>query len=312
MATVSLVLGLSIASGGCERRDTEPRVGDGGIVDGPGWRYQRGLTFLAREDGGIAAAPFAFRTSPSESRYHREARAWLARGATWDAFVEEAWSAPPVGGVWRMVPHGELRLAAGGSGVEALWYDSGGRRLRLDVSDPASTWQGGERQRFRLLHGRLAVGPEPSPGLVVEELQVSRRAAAGEPDIVLDRLVLVDENGFALYLMHERTDSPRGGGVESTAWTLAAGSTEAVQEGRVEWVEVRPFEEARRDIPLQWRFEAPESGVRGEISAVGYHPTLGLERGGRREIEVRYTVEGWLQRGDERVEVVGIVRHEQR
>lgn len=273
------------------------------------WRYERGITFVAWNDPALAA-PFAFRVRPRGDRQEREIRAWLARGETWDPFIDTSWSAPATGGVWRPVPHGELRMAAGPAGLEALWYDSGSRRLRLELGTPRSTWQGGDRKRFRLLDGTLTVGPEAVPGLVVEELQVSAAPAPGSPAVAYDRLLLLDANGFRLYLLHERTAEGAAEG-ESTSWVFTGGTEDAYQEAHVDWVELRTLEEARRDVPLHWRFESTDADVSGEVTAVGYHTTIGMERGGRRAVEVRYSVEGWLESGGERVEVRGLLRHEQ-
>lgn len=300
------------ASTACGTEVPDDERGEEASADEQVWRYNRAITFVSWAGGEIAAAPFSFRTSPRGQRYEREVGAWLANGSTWDRFLEEAWSSQATGGVWRMVPHGELRMAVGGSGVEALWYDSGGRRLRLDVGDARSTWLGGERVRFRLLEGSMSVGSSRRSGVVVEELQVLRPTATGESGLVHDRMVLLDQEGFALYLLHEREAGAPAPDPAATSWAFVRGGEDAVQEGRVEWIEMLPVQEARRDIPLHWRFEAPELDLRGEVTALGQDASIGLERGGRRELEMRYTVEGWLERDGERVEVKGIVRHAQR
>lgn len=298
---------------GCGQTEPGGGTADGTEAARSPWRYDRETTFLTWDEAGLASAPFSFSTVPLGERHEREVHAWLADGETWDEFLREAWSSSATGGLWRVVPHGELRIAAGGPGVEALWYESGGRRLRLDVGDPRSQWHGGERERFRMLGGTMTVGASRRAGLVFEELQVSRGADAGDPDILHDRIILLDRNGFALYLLHERAaGTSADAGRDGAAWVLTPGSDEAAQGGTVEWVEMRPLEEARRDIPLRWRFAAPEAGLAGEVAALGYHATLGAERGGRRGVAMRYTVEGWIERDGERVEVMGIVRHQQR
>lgn len=297
---------------GCGPGEPGEPTGERAAPAEAGWRYERGITFLGLNQAAVAA-PFAFRVRPNGERHEREMRAWLARGETWDPFIDVSWSATPTGGVWRVVPHGELRIAAGGAGLEALWYDSGGRRLRLALGEPRSSWQGGDRKRFRLLDGTLTVGSEAVDGIVVEELQVMAAPApgAGAPTTAYDRLVLLDESGFRLYLLHERIAGESPAGAESTSWAFTGGAEDAYQEAVVEWVEVRSVEGARRDIPLHWRFESAEADVAGEVTAIGYHTAVGAERGGRRAVEVRYSVEGWLEAGGERVEVRGVVRHEQ-
>lgn len=304
--------GLCAALAACGSGEPGTPADEGATAPEPGWRYERGITFVGLNEAAVAA-PFAFRVKPQGERHEREMRAWLARGETWDPFIDVSWSAAPTGGVWRVVPHGELRIAAGGPGLEALWYDSGGRRLRLELGEPQSGWQGGDRKRFRLLDGTLTVGSEALTGIVVEELQVTPAPAAGAtaPSTAYDRLVLLDESGFRLYLLHERIAGESAAGAEGTSWAYIAGAEDAYQEAAVEWVEVRSVEEARRDVPLHWRFESAEADVAGEVTAIGYHTTVGAERGGRRAVEVRYSVEGWLESGGERVEVRGVVRHEQ-
>ena len=76
-------------------------------------------------------------------------------------------------------------------------------------------------------------------------------------------------------------------------------------------MEVRPYQEARRDIPRRWTFRIPGAAVMGEVSAVGFDVEMGPERGARRALEVRYTVEGWVEIGGERSDVTGMIRHTQ-
>lgn len=274
------------------------------------WTYERSYTFATERQGQPLAAPFAFQARPRADRHERSARGWLARGPVWDPFLDERWSAAAVGGPWRVLPHGALRLAVGGAaGIERLWFESGERRLRLEIGSPRTGWQGGERERFRVLSGTLVLGAEAIEGPVLEEMRVLRQPARGAPSFARDRLILVDGSGFLLYLLHEHPAGPTG--TQGRSWVLAAGMEEARQEGSVSWPEVRPLEAARRDIPLRWAFEAAEADVRGEVSSIAYSSSVGEERAGRRAVEIRYTVEGWLEMDGERREVRGVVRHEQ-
>lgn len=291
---------------GCSEPDPIELPGTSSVRDPHSWRYARELTFVSVEDDAPQAVPFAFRTDPAgESHHSREARAWLARGETWDRFVDELWATPEAAGVWRVLPRRDLRIGAGpAGGIEWLAFRSGDRRLRVEVADDDDRWYGADRERFRVLPGTLTLGAEELSGYVVEEMQVSRYPGQGSAEIAHDRLILLDSNGVALYLLHER-----GNGEPGATWALAAGTDQASQDGTVEWVQVRTLEEARRDIPLHWSFAAPEVGVTGEVTALGYDAVLGDGRGGRRDVEVRYTVEGWIERDGRRVEVFGVARH---
>lgn len=298
------VLALLMAVG-CSEPEPIELPGTSSVRDPNSWRYSRELTFVSYEDEAAQAVPFAFRTDPAGDHHSREARAWLARGETWDRFVDELWATPGAAGVWRVLPRRDLRIGAGpAGGLEWLAFSSGDRRLRVELADEDERWYGAERERFRIVPGTLTLGTEELSGYVVEEMQVSRYPGQGSSDLAHDRLVLLDSNGVALYLLHERTDGEPG-----ATWALAAGGDQASQVGTVEWVQVRTLEEARRDIPLHWSFSVPESGVIGEVTAIGYDAVLGEGRGGQRDVEVRYTVEGWVERDGERVEVFGVVRH---
>lgn len=309
----SFCLPLALLAAGCSDGGPIELPGTSSVQSPEGWRYERGVTFVAREDAGPVAVPFGFATSPRTDLHEREARAWLARGETWDRFIEERWTAPPSPGVWRVVPPGDLRMGVAQTGdLEWLSFQSGERRLRVEMGTGPTGWQGGERERFRILPGTLTLGSESIDGFVMEEMEVRREAGAEASETVSDRLILLDSNGVALYLLHAHPAGAASEAGTGTSWVYAAGRDRTSQAATVEWVQVRPLEQGRRDIPLHWSFSAPEAGISGEITALGYDSVLGEERGGRREVEVRYTVEGWVERDGERVEVVGVVRHQQR
>lgn len=309
----SFWLPLVLLSVGCSDRDPVELPGTSSVQDREGWSYERGITFVTRDGAEPLAVPLGFATSPAGGHHDREARAWLARGETWDRFIDDSWTAPAAPGVWRVLPPGNLRIGAGQSGdLEWLAFQSGERRLRLQLGASPNGWYGGERERFRILAGTLTLGSESIPGHVVEEMKVRRQAPSGAAEIVSDRLILLDARGVAVYLLHERPAAPERDDGPGTAWIYVAGRDQAAHDGVVEWVQVRTLEEGRREIPLHWSFSAPETGVSGEVTALGYDTMLGEERGGRRAVEVRYTVEGWVERRGERVEVVGVVRHQQR
>jgi hypothetical protein len=305
-----LALGLGLS--GCSGDDATEEQSTTPLPESGGWRYERGLTFVAREGDGLLAVPFAFRVLPQGEQHLREARAWLARGDAWDAFVNDQWTASPAAGVWRVLPHGDVRLGASSSGgIEWLSFSSGDRRLRLEMNEEAEGWYGAERERFRISSGTLRLATEAIGGSVVEEMRVTGRPDTADGGGVLDRIILLDREGLALYLLHERMETATDT-VHRPSWVLARGMSQPSQDGRVRWVQVRPFEDARRDIPLHWAFAAPDARIHGEVTALGLDAFLGEEQGGRRGVEVHYNVEGWLERDGNRVEVVGIVRHEQR
>jgi hypothetical protein len=83
------------------------------------------------------------------------------------------------------------------------------------------------------------------------------------------------------------------------------------ERAQIRWIEMRPYEQARRDIPLRWSLRVPGAEREGEIEALGFDVVVGAERAGRRAVEARYTVEGWVSVDGVRTTVVGMVRHTQ-
>jgi hypothetical protein len=95
------------------------------------------------------------------------------------------------------------------------------------------------------------------------------------------------------------------------AWTRTPLEERSWESAEIRWLGVRAFEEARRDVPIRWSLRIPEGDIRGEIDAVGHDAVLGPEREGRRAVEIRFTVTGWVEFGNERVDVAGMIRHTQ-
>lgn len=309
--TIYAALAAALALAGCDRGGPGDDAADPAATRAvPRPQYVREYVFLGARAEEPLVVPVAFRATDTPAGIERVTRAWLAHGTTWEGFLQESWSTPRSSGVWRVLPRGALRLAAGGPGeVEALWYRSGPRSLRVDVGTPISGWVQGDDARFRVLRGRLTLGEESLPGAVLQTLEVARPprgARGGEP---ADWLFLA--GGDSLRLVLARTPGARERFGTSFGWTGRPSGERAWEAVEIEWIELRPMEEARRDIPLSWRFRIPAAGVVGEVSALGYDTVLGAESGGRRAVEVRYTVEGWVEIEGRRSSVQGTVRHSQ-
>lgn len=281
----------------------------GGAAPRPG--YVREYVFLGSSGHEPLVAPFAFRATSAEQDVARLARGWLARGAHWEKFLDEQWRGSATAGVWRVVPHGELEVAArGASEVDALWYEGEDRRLRLQIGGPISGWTQGDNARFRVHQGRLALGGETVAGAVLQLLEVDRGGLGRNAADPADWIFL--SGGDSLRLAMARLGAAQDRFGTSFAWTGRADAERSWDMAEIESMEPRPLPEARRDIPLRWRFRIPGAGVQGEVRALGFAPVLGAEREGRRAVDVRYTVSGWVEVDGRRSRVHGMVRHSQR
>jgi hypothetical protein len=283
------------------------------LDDAPRPRHVREFVFVGSREGEPLVAPFRFTTVVQEEEHARQARAWLAHGSGWDGFLDESFISPPAGGVWRVLPRGPLRVIAGGPAeVQALVYRRGERVLRLELQDAIAVWNRQDRLAYRFFRGQLAVGGEVTRGTVLE-MQRATVTAGGERESLgeFDWLVLSD--GADLQILVAEALGGERDPERTYAWTLVAGSEGHWEEASARWIELRPHEPARRDIPTRWAFSIPGAMITGEIEARGYEVEVGPERAGRRAVDVRYTVVGWVRVGQEAEErrVFGMVRHTQ-
>ncbi len=268
-------------------------------------RYVREYVYLTERAGQPLVVPFSFRSVERGDSIERTARAELAHGSTWDGFVDERWHTIRESGVWRVLPIGDLRMTVGGpTEVEALWYRRGERNLRLQMEQPLSGWHQASSARYRLMRGQLRLGPERTSGFVLESLQVHATGRAGR-----DSDLLFLSAGDSLVLVLGETLSREGAAGRGFAWAWTPASETGWERAEVRWLELRAFEEARRDIPLHWSFRVPEAAIHGEVSALGMESRVGVDRPGRRAVEIRYTVEGWIEVGEARSPVIGVVTH---
>jgi len=303
-----LLLLLLATSCRAEPGDGAGGAGTSAAADTAMVRYQREYVFLGVRGESPLVAPLVFRSVLRGDSIERFAHAGLAHGPTWDPYLDLSWSSHRSSGVWRVLPHGDLRVAVGGPAeVEGFWFHQGDRNLRLELTRPVSGWNQGNTARFRLVSGRLRLGPESTPGVVLESLQILRPGQARRDS---DWLFLTSGDTLRMVLAESQ---PRTAGAQARgfAWAWLPGGERAWERAEVRWLEVRSYDDARRDIPLQWSFRAPEGGLQGEVSAMGMDPRVGPERPGRRAVEVRYTVEGWVEIDGRRSAVLGTVRHVQ-
>lgn len=272
-------------------------------------QYDREYLFVGRDDDAVVLAPFTFRTIDRGEELERSALGWFARGPTWDRFLEASRVTSAVGGVWRVVPFDGLRVIAGGPAeIEAFRYTRAERRLRLELRDIDVDWIQGGDSRFRLLSGQLLVGTQPVPGPVLEILSVERMMPDGWPaPVELDFAFLSAGDTLRILVSNERENAD-----DTFVWIRSATDERVWSGGQLQWTESVPLEEARRDVPGAWTFDHAAAGLFGELEAIGYDAVLGPERAGRRAVEIRYSVEGWIELNGERSDVIGILRHVQR
>jgi hypothetical protein len=300
---IAILLAIATACDAGPGRRSAAGLGADSISLAP--RQTRELIFVGRRQGDPLAASFAFRTVDGAATRAREIRGWLGHGNRWETFLDERWTSGRSGSAWTVVPHGALRVAAGGAGeVEALWFRRSGRSLRLGLDGALAQWNRGGTARVHLYSGSLSVGGETTRGTVVELLHL-RRPREDQPGLV-QHLLLTSGDSLTLYVAPAASGASGSGAI---AWIHSS-------TGIREWSDVRlvprggrPLPEARREIPRGWGLVIPEAGIRGEVRPLGFAAEIGRERAGLRGVEARYTVTGWIEWGGRRRTVSGVARY---
>lgn len=288
---------------------------EGAPVAASQYTYFREYIFVGSDADDLLVVPFSFHARETATDgFVRGARAWLARDETWDRFLDQSREASGAGGVWRIVPIDDLRLDAGGPAeIDAIRFEQGERRLRLDLAAPMGGWNQGGESRFRLVESALSVGAEQIGGTVLEVLRVERTLADGwPPGRDYDAIFLTSGDSLFLYLGETIGQEQEQGAEAGFAWLRRDGREHAWASGEIEWTDFRPLEEARRDVPNSWSIRIPAGEITGEVVAAGSDVMLGPERAGRRAVEIRYTVEGFLAVEGVQIPVQGMIRHTQR
>jgi hypothetical protein len=273
--------------------------------------YVREFAFVGERDGTPLVVPFVFSAAERDAQLRRSARAWLAHGAEWDAFLQESWTGSALGGVWRILPTADLRVIAGGAdGIESLLFRRGERVLRLAPELLRATWSPRDELQYRLYEGRLDLGGQPTHGSVVEAYRVQHGATEeGFGAGALDWLYATD--GASVHLLLAESLGTSSDPDKTFAWVVLPDADQAWEQAQIRWMEMRPVEQARRDVPVAWSFSVPGSGIEGEVFSLGYQLQLGPDRPGRRAVLMRHSVEGWAGIGEDRYRIFGLLRHTQ-
>lgn len=274
--------------------------------------YSREFLFIGERGGVPLVVPFAFSSLDADGELERSAQGWLAYGAEWDRFLDETWTAPVTGGVWRVMPRGDFRVVAGlgSSEIEALVYRRGEQLLRVQPEILRSTWSPRDEIQYRIYEGKLELAGQVTRGSVLEAYRVQPGA---EPHAVpagaVDWMYITDGEGIHLLLAEAL--APPDAPDKTFAWTVLPDAEGAWDNAEIRWLEMRPIEQARRDVPVGWSFRVPGARIEGELVSLGFDLQLGPDRPGRRSVLLRHNVEGWAIVGEHRQRVFGLVRHSQ-
>ncbi len=268
--------------------------------------YERNVVFLTVDADSAIVVPWFFRTSSSAVGVERLTEGWLARAGLWEPFFHDQWISEPSRTPFRILPRGPMDLVIGAGGnLERILFEEGQRQLEVVIDEWMSDWNGNRGETFRVHQGAALFGDQRVEGIVLD-MNRARLRESPEPGEWMfltgpRRLVIVVE-------------SP-GGSPAYTAWGRIGEEAFRWPEVQVEWSAVRSFEEARRDVPVEWDIRSTGSidgGVQLTLASAGME--LRAEEGAGPILPVNglYQVTGWAVLAGDSLEVRGLVRHVQR
>ena len=190
--------------------------------------------------------------------------------------------------------------------LEAILYEQGARRLETVLDAPISDWSGSRGESLRIHRGAVLLGDGRLEARVLD-LTRSYREDQAPPG---DWMFL--ESGPDLNLVLAAPESGASGDVAYSGWALLGDEELRWPSVRMKWEEVRAFEEARRDVPVAWRFASDDEEIVGTITSSAAYLRAGEGEGPLLPVESLFRVRGTLEIRGDSMQVRGLVRHVQR
>ncbi len=269
--------------------------------------YERNVVVLTLGGDSTIVVPWVFGARNDGASVRHEIRGWLSRGDTWDAFFSDQWTTGPSRAPFRILPRGPVDLVVGaGDALEAILYEQGARRLETALETPIADWSGSRGESLQLHRGALLLGDGRLEARVLD-LTRSHREDQVPPG---DWIFL--EGGPELNLILASADVGAGADASYSAWALHEDEELRWPTVRVIWEEMRPFEEARRDVPGAWRFVSDDGELIGTVVSVAAHLRAEPGDGPLLPVESLFRVRGSLEIRGDSLPVRGLVRHIQR
>ena len=268
--------------------------------------YERNVVFMTVDVDSAIVVPWFFRTSSSANGVDRLTEGWLARAGFWEPFFHDQWISGPSRTPFRIQPRGPMDLVVGAGGtLERILFAEGQRQLEVVIDEWMSDWSGNRGETFRVHQGAALFGDQRVEGIVLD-MNRARLREGPEPG---EWMFLTGPRRLAIVV-----ESP-GGSHAYTAWGRMGEEDFRWPEVLVEWSAVRSFEEARRDVPVEWEIRSIGSLDGGlELTLASAGMELRAEEGAGPILPVNglYQVTGWAVLAGDSLEVRGLVRHVQR
>ena len=288
-----------VAEPGVRPRESAERNFEDGL-------YERNVVFVTVAADSAIVVPWFFQTSSSSEAVERLTEGWLARAGLWEPFFRDQWTSGPTRTPFRIQPRGPMDLVVGAGGtLERILFSQGQRQLEVVIDEGMSDWSGNRGETFRIHQGAAVFGDQRVEGIVLD----MNRARLRDGPVPGEWMFLTGPRRLAIVV--EST----GGSPPYTAWGRIGEEDFRWPEVLVEWTSVRSFEEARRDVPVEWEIRSLgslDSGVELTLASAGMELRTEAGAGPILPVNGLYQVTGWAVLAGDSLEVRGLVRHVQR
>jgi len=285
-----------------------------------GTEFVRALVFVSLPGDSATVSPWIFRSTPIASGTRRERGVWFSRNGAWETLRVDTLRGPASRSPWRILPGGPIRLVVGPEdAIESLIFDDPPRVLELEPGRFVAEWTPETSSIWRIAEGTLLLPGAQTRGLV---LDLTRSRAAGSVNTLDWGFV---HGGATLQLLMQelpapepRADAPpptqsQTMGAGYRMWIRVNGEERSWDNVRVNWREVRPFDRARRDVPVRLEWSAPQGVLdppfSGSLRVVSSSLAVGEGEGPVLPILGFLEVEGTVELGANRFPVRGVIRH---
>jgi hypothetical protein len=270
--------------------------------------YDREFLFAGAAPDSLVHIPWFFQARARPDGLTRRIHAWIARGGGWETLAEEEMEGPFERSPWRILPGERVRLVVGeGDRIDAIRLRDPAREVETRIGEFITDWVRPGSDPARLFAGETSFPSGTVSGFVLE---VNRRweSPGGAPG---DWIFLHAGGLFQLFLEEMAPlGTPRSPGTYR-AWSRIAFQNALWNGVEVSWVELRPFEPARRDIPHAWVLNTEEGEVTGLLQAVSSHLAASEGPGPILPLAGFFEVAGEVTVRGETFAVSGVVRHRQ-
>jgi len=312
--TQTAVLALVALAIGCGESAPAPPaepLGDGTEAGGAGLEtptFEQNFVFADVSGDSVFLVPWLIRTASLAEGVRREARGWLARSGTWDAFYAEEWMTPSSRAPARFLPFGNLQLLVQeGDVVDGIIFDDGTRNLELVLGEVQASWGGPRGEAVEIIEGSAYLAEERVDGVIIHLARAS--AGAGPPGG--DWGVLMSGDSVRIILS---ADSEHGGEVEPVyrGWADLDGTGLQWPELNLEWTATQAFPPSRRDVPASWRVWSANGTLDGELHAISSEIQPGSGPGPLLPVRALFEVVGEISTSEGDFPVHGLFVHERR